>query len=187
MTPSIAKLLDHAILHPTQTDDDIQQACELAKQLDVATVCVKPYAVELAAEILAGSAVGVGTVIGFPHGSQMSEVKAFEAELACQQGAVELDMVVNVGKVLQRDWDYVARDIQVVVDIGHAHDALVKVIFETDFVQDDDLKIKLCEICEEAGADYVKTSTGFRVRETTGRWIHLHRCDRTRRPSDGPT
>lgn len=161
MSESIAKLLDHAILHPTQTDEDIREGCLLAKELGVATVCVKPYAVEIAAQVLVDSEVGVGTVIGFPHGSPASEVKAFEAELACQHGAVELDMVVNVGKVLQQDWEYVARDIQVVVDIGHAHDALVKVIFETDFVQDDALKIKLCQICEEVGADFVKTSTGF--------------------------
>lgn len=161
MSDGIANLLDHSLLHPTLSDEEIRQGCELAKKLGVATVCVKPFAVELAAQVLAGSKVGVGTVIGFPHGSHATETKAFEAELACQHGAVELDMVVNVGKVLQQDWDYVARDLQVVVDIGHAHDALVKVIFETDFVQDDALKIKLCQICEEVGADFVKTSTGF--------------------------
>src|SRR4051812_39462371 len=161
MSESFAKLIDLALLHPTLTDDELRAGCDKAKRLGVASVCIKPYAVKLAAELLRGSNVGVGTVIGFPHGSNATEIKAAEAKLACEQGATELDMVVNIGKVISRDWDYVAQDIQAVVEVGHRYEAIVKVIFENDFLTDDDLKIKLCGICGRVGADFVKTSTGF--------------------------
>ena len=157
----IAKLIDHALLHPTLVDDDIKSGCETAAKLNVASVCVKPYTIKLAAELLKGSDVGVGTVIGFPHGSNASEVKAFEAQVACRDGDVELDMVVNVGKVLQEDWDYVREDIAAVKKVAESEGAILKVIFETDFVANDAHKVKLCEICESLGVDYVKTSTGF--------------------------
>jgi len=161
MPDSIAKLIDHSLLHPTLTDDEIRAGCQLAKRYEVASVCVKPYAVPLAVEILAGSSVAVGTVIGFPHGSHCTETKVTEARLACQQGATELDMVVNVGKVLSGDWQYVEADIRAVVDEAHQHGAITKVIFENDFLPRDDLKRQLCEICQRAGAEFVKTSTGF--------------------------
>jgi deoxyribose-phosphate aldolase len=137
----------------------------------VASVCVKPYAVPLAAQVLHGSDVAVGTVVGFPHGSHEKETKAFEADLACRHGARELDMVVNIGKVLQQDWDYVRADIQAVADVAKKYGAVLKVIFETDYVTDDQLKIQLCQICKEIGVDYVKTSTGFGfVRQPDGRY-----------------
>ncbi len=158
---TIAKLIDHALLHPTLTDKDIVEGCRTAARLGVATVCVKPYAVSLACEALAGSPVGVGTVIGFPHGSHDSSVKAYEAETACQAGAVELDMVVNVGKVLQGDWDYVHEDIRGVLAVARQYGAILKVIFETDFVTLDASKVQLCQLCESLGVDFVKTSTGF--------------------------
>ncbi len=158
---SIAALIDHSLLHPTLTDAELRAGCELARRLSVASVCIKPYAVRLAAEILAGSPVRVGTVIGFPHGSHATEVKVFEAEVACRDGATELDMVVNIGEVLSGDWQYVERDIRAVVDAAHARGAIVKVIFENDFLPDDATKVRLCEICQRAGADFVKTSTGF--------------------------
>ncbi len=161
MTQSLAKLIDLALLHPTLTDAELCAGCEKAKKLGVASVCIKPFAVKLAAELLKGSDVAVGTVIGFPHGSNATEIKAAEAKLACEQGATELDMVVNVGKVLSEDWDFVARDIKAVVDVGHQHGAVVKVIFENDFLPQEKFKIKLCEICGQVGADFVKTSTGF--------------------------
>lgn len=161
MPESLAKLIDLALLHPTLTDAELRAGCEKARQLGVASVCVKPYVVKLAAEVLRGSSVAVGTVIGFPHGSNATEIKAAEAQLACQQGATELDMVVNVGKVLSGDWEYVEHDIQAVVDVARQHNAIVKVIFENDFLPTDELKIKLCEISAKAGADYIKTSTGF--------------------------
>lgn len=157
----IAKLIDHALLHPTLTEAELRAGCETARRLQVATVCVKPYAVRLAAELLRGSDVGVGTVIGFPHGGHATEVKAFEADWACQQGASELDMVVNIGKVLDEDWNYVRRDIQAVHDVATRHQAVLKVIFETDYITQDRLKQRLCEVCEEVGVDFVKTSTGF--------------------------
>jgi deoxyribose-phosphate aldolase len=157
----IAKMIDHSILHPTLTDDDLMRECEVAKKYNVASVCVKPYAVKLAVEILKGSEVAVGTVIGFPAGNSSIEVKVFETETACRDGAVEIDMVINIGKALQEDWKYLEEEIKSVVDTSHRFGAITKVIFETDFVTRDEHKIRLCEICSGAGAEYVKTSTGF--------------------------
>lgn len=157
----IAKLIDHALLHPTLKDAELRTGCETAKRLDVASVCVKPYAIKLAADVLKDSDVRVGTVIGFPHGSNASEVKAFEAQVACRDGAVELDMVVNVGKVLEGDWKYVRSDIEAVFKVARESHAILKVIFETDYVTEEADKVRLCEICDELGVDYVKTSTGF--------------------------
>ncbi|MGD9719855.1 MAG: deoxyribose-phosphate aldolase [Pirellulales bacterium] len=161
MSESIARAIDHAVLHPTLTEAQLREGCELALKLGTASVCIKPYAVPLAAQLLAGSPVAVCTVIGFPHGSHATDVKRYEAELACRQGAGELDMVVNVGKALDRDWAYVEADIRAVADVAHEHGGLAKVIFETEFLPDDDVKIELCRICSRAGADFVKTSTGF--------------------------
>jgi len=161
MPHSIAKLIDHSLLGPTLTDEELRAGCELAKRLAVAAVCIKPYAVPMAVEILRGSGVAVCTVIGFPHGSHATEIKVAEAELACRQGATELDMVVNVGKVLSGDWAYVEADIRAVVDVAHRHGAITKVIFENDFLQSDEQKIRLCQISERAGAEFVKTSTGY--------------------------
>lgn len=157
----IAKMIDHSILHPTLTDDDMKRECEIAKKYNVASVCVKPYAVKQAVELLRGCDVLVGCVIGFPAGNSSIEVKAFETEIACRDGAVEIDMVINIGKALQEDWAYVEKEIREVVDTSHKYGAITKVIFETDFVTRDDHKIKLCDICSKAGAEYVKTSTGF--------------------------
>lgn len=157
----LAGMIDHSLLHPTLTDAELEAGCLLAVKYAVASVCIKPYAVEQAAGLLEGSRVAVGTVIGFPHGSHLAEVKRAETRLACAQGATEIDMVVNIGKVLSGDWDYVTSDIAEVVAEAHSHEAIVKVIFENDFLTDDALKIRLCEICEVAGAEYVKTSTGY--------------------------
>ena len=169
MPESLAKLIDLALLHPTMTDAEMQAGCEKAKKLVVATVCIKPYAIPLAVEILKGTGVGVGTVIGFPHGSNAPEIKAAEAKLACEQGATELDMVVNIGKVHSEDWAYVERDIKAVLDVARSHKAVLKVIFENDFLPRDEFKIKLCEICGKLGVDFVKTSTGFGfVKVTSG-------------------
>lgn len=158
---SLAKTIDHALLHPTLTDKEMVLGCEVAKRLHVASVCVKPCFVSHAARLLAESDVRVGTVIGFPHGVHTSEAKAFEAQQACRDGAVELDMVVNVGKVLSGDWGFVHQDIAAVWDVARAQRALLKVIFETDFLLNDGDKIRLCQICSEIGVDFVKTSTGF--------------------------
>ena len=169
----IAKMIDHSILHPTFTDEDLKRECAVALQYDVASVCVKPYAVKQAAEILKVSDVLVGCVIGFPAGNSSIEVKVFETEQACKDGAVEIDMVINIGKALQGDWVYIEREIKAVVDASHKHKAITKVIFETDYVTKDEDKIKLCEICTKVSADYVKTSTGFGfVKDADGKYSY---------------
>lgn len=157
----LAKMIDHSILHPTLTDHDLERECEIAKKYDVASVCVKPYAVHQAAELLKSSGVLTGCVIGFPAGNAATDVKVFEAVKACKDGAVEIDMVINIGKALQGDWDYVEKEIQAVANACHQNGAIVKVIFETDFVTREEDIIELCKICTRVGADYVKTSTGF--------------------------
>ena len=159
--PSIAKMLDHSLLHPTLTDQDMARGCEVGKKYGVAAVVVKPYAVGMAAEILKGTDVAVCAVVGFPHGSSQIEVKVEEAKLACRDGATELDMVVNLGKALSGDWDYVERELKALAEAAHRAGAILKVIFENDFIAADEVKIKLCRACERAGADFVKTSTGF--------------------------
>jgi deoxyribose-phosphate aldolase len=161
LSSSVVKLIDHSVLQPTQTDDDVRAACALCRELGVASVCVKPSHVPLAVEGLSGSTVFVSTVIGFPHGGTTTETKVAEVELACRQGAREVDMVVNVGKALSGDWLYVERDIREVVVIARRLDAITKVIFETGLLPDDECKIRLCKISEAAGAAFVKTSTGF--------------------------
>jgi deoxyribose-phosphate aldolase len=156
----IAKMIDHSLLQPVLTDAELEAGCRLARDYDVASVCIKPYAVLEAARWLAGSTVAVGTTIGFPHGGHTTAIKAAEAEQALAEGARELDMVVNIGKVLSKDWRYVAEDIRVIVQVAHSEQALVKVIFENCFLADEH-KEQLCRICGEVGADFVKTSTGY--------------------------
>ena len=160
-TDELAKMIDHTILHPTATDEDLRKECEVAKKYQVASMCVKPYMVPDTVRLLAGSGVAVGCVIGFPAGNSVTDVKVLEAERACQDGAQEIDMVINVAKALQGDWDYVKQEIAAVAEACHQHDALLKVIFETDYITDEADIVRLCEICTEAKADYVKTSTGF--------------------------
>jgi deoxyribose-phosphate aldolase len=157
----LAKMIDHSILHPTMTDSILERECAVAGKYDVASVCVKPYMVTRALELLKGSDVAVGCVIGFPHGNSTPAVKVFEAVQACNDGASEIDMVINIGKALSGDWTYIENEIRVIVAICHEHHALVKVIFETDFVTKTEDKIRLCEICTRTGADFVKTSTGY--------------------------
>jgi len=156
----LAKMFDHSLLQPTLTDSDLDRGFELAREYKVASVCVKPYGVRRAAAALKGSGVLTGTVIGFPHGGHLSSVKVFEAEAAMDDGAVELDMVVNIGKVLSGEFDYVRKDIAVIVEAAHRRNAKVKVIFENCFLKDED-KIELCKICGELNVDWVKTSTGY--------------------------
>ena len=157
----LAKMIDHSILHPTFTDADLKRECEVARKYNVASVCVKPYMVRHAVELLKNSDVLTGCVIGFPAGNSAIEVKVFEAETACRDGAVEIDMVINIGKVLQGDWDYIETEIGAVTSVCHKNGAIVKVIFETDFVSRKEDIRKLCEICTSLETDYVKTSTGF--------------------------
>lgn len=164
----LAGMIDHSLLHPTMTDRELEEGCRLAARYGVASVCIKPYAVRQAAEWLRGTGVKVGCVIGFPHGNGCTEAKRYETELACRDGAVEIDMVVNLGKALSGDWAYVEADVKAVCDEAHGRGARVKVIFENDYLTKggaglsaDDFKRRLCELCERAGADWVKTSTGY--------------------------
>jgi deoxyribose-phosphate aldolase len=156
----IAKMIDHSLLHPTMTDEDLREGCETAKQYKTASVCIKPYAVKKAAEWLKNSGVPVCTVIGFPHGSHKSDIKVAECRMACEEGATEIDMVVNIGKVLSGAWDYVAGEIRLINEEALKYGAIVKVIFENDYLKDEQ-KIRLCEICSEIPVAFVKTSTGY--------------------------
>jgi deoxyribose-phosphate aldolase len=158
---SIAKMIDHSLLHPTMTDQELAEGCRLARRLDVASVCIKPYAVPLAREILAGSDVAVGAVVGFPHGSSRVDVKLREIELALGDGAIELDAVVNVGKALSGDWAYVSEEIRLLNELVVSRGALLKVIFENDYLPQDADKVRLCEICSRHAVAFVKTSTGY--------------------------
>ncbi len=167
-------MIDHSILHPTMTDEDLIRECKVAKKYDVASVCVKPYNVPLAVECLKGSNVLVGCVIGFPAGNSAMDVKMFEAVKACKDGAVEIDMVINIGKALQGDWEYLEKEIGSVSDICHELGAIVKVIFETDYVSKEADIERLCKICTKVGADYVKTSSGFGfVKDDDGKYSYV--------------
>src|ERR1041384_4271863 len=146
----LAKMIDHSLLHPTMTDQELEAGCKLAAKYGVASACIKPYAVKRAADLLKDTGVFVGAVIRFPHGNSCTPSKRYETELACKDGAVEIDMVINIGKALSGDWAYVEKDIRAVCDEAHKRGAIVKVIFENDFLNDDATKIKLCEICERA-------------------------------------
>ena len=156
----VAKTIDHSILKPDFTYADVAAGAELALKYNTASYCIRPMDVAAAAKALAGSTVNVCTVIGFPHGSTTTATKAFETKDAITNGAVEIDMVMNVSAMLSGDFDFVEQDIRAVVEIAHAAGASVKVIFETAFLNDEQI-VKACELTEQAGADYVKTSTGF--------------------------
>jgi deoxyribose-phosphate aldolase len=157
----IAKMIDHSLLHPTMTDADLVVGCELAKKYEVAAVCIKPYFVKQAVELLKDSGVAVCTVVGFPHGSSTIQQKVSETRQACKEGASEIDMVVNIGKVLSEDWRYIKKEINTILKESHKHGAILKVIFENDFLPKDKYKIKLCKICSILGVEFIKTSTGY--------------------------
>lgn len=149
------------MLHPTLTDAALKAGCELADKYQVASVCVKPYAVPDAVTWLLDSEVAVGTVVGFPAGNSSIDIKVKETEQALQEGATEIDMVVNLGKVLSGQWNYVKDEMFSILEPVRKYKALLKVIFENDYLPEDDLKIRLCEICNELKVDFAKTSTGF--------------------------
>ena len=156
----LAKVIDHSLLKPELTEEDVIAGCKLAHKYHTATVCVKPCHVKLAAEVLKDSDVLVSTVVGFPHGSNLTEVKVLEAEKAMDDGALELDMVLNIGQLRSGKIDFVKEDVKAVCDAAHARGVKVKVIFENAYLNDEE-KIAACKLCDEAGADWVKTSTGF--------------------------
>jgi deoxyribose-phosphate aldolase len=157
---TMARMMDHAVLNPAMTENDIRRAAAMCRARGVGNLCVRPTDAALAASLLKGSATTVAVVVGFPHGASRSEVKALEARLAIGDGASELDMVMNIGKFLSGDYEYVKRDIEAVVAVAKPQGVLVKVIQESCLLTLDQVA-KACELTIAAGADFVKTSTGF--------------------------
>jgi deoxyribose-phosphate aldolase len=158
--PDLAKMIDHSLLNPTLQWEELEHGITLALAYDVASVCILPYALPHCAQRLRGSGVQASTTIGFPHGGHTTAVKLAEVRQALLDGGQELDMVVNIGQVLSGNWNYVREEIRAIIDVTHAAGQKVKVIFENAYLHDDQ-KIRLCEICGELGADWVKTSTGY--------------------------
>jgi deoxyribose-phosphate aldolase len=172
----LAKVIDHSLLRPELTEQEVLDGCKLAARYNTATVCVKPCHVALAKEALRDSDVKVSTVIGFPHGGSLTAIKVVEALAAMDQGAVELDMVLNIGQLRSGRLDYVQADIRAVCDVAHARNVKVKVIFENAYLNEEQ-KIQACHICEAAGADWVKTSTGFAPSGATLEDLRLMRAN----------
>jgi deoxyribose-phosphate aldolase len=158
--PSIAKMIDHSLLNPSLTIPELEDGCSLAVRYNVASVCILPYALARCAEILAGSTVKASTTIGFPHGGHSTATKLAEVRQALEDGGQELDAVINISKARSGDWRYVRDELLALTDTVHAGGAKIKVIFENAYL-DDAAKIRLCQICGEIGADWVKTSTGY--------------------------
>lgn len=166
----IAKMIDHSLLHPTMSDAEVLAGCEVSRDYNVATACVKPYHIKLALDVFAGTDVMACAVIGFPHGNSTTDLKVIEAESASLAGAKEIDMVVNIGKVKSGDWDYVTREIYLINRAVTAAGSILKVIFENDYLTIDEI-IKLCEICSAVDVAFVKTSTGYGfVKQTDGQY-----------------
>jgi len=161
LTPKdIAKMLDHSTLQPWLTEDDIRHGCEVALKYGTASVCARPCDVPILTEMLAGSDVKVCTVIGFPHGTNETAIKMAEAQLALAEGCEELDMVLNIGKLKAGDYTYVGEEIRQIAKIAHEAGAILKVILENCYLTDEE-KVTACHLSEQAGADFVKTSTGY--------------------------
>jgi len=174
----IAKMIDHSLLHPALTDGELVEGCEIARKHHVASVCVKPYHVKQAKQLLAGSDVLVGAVVGFPHGNHTIEIKVAETEQVIRDGAAEVDMVINIGKALSEDWAFIEREISAVAAVTERAGAVLKVIFENDLLPSDAHKIKLCEICSAARVGFVKTSTGYNyLRDSDGKYYYRGATD----------
>lgn len=170
----IAKMIDHSLLRPSLSDDEVIEGCKTAMEYNVATACVRPSDVRLAKRMLVESGVFVSTVIGFPHGAATTHIKFEEAKQAIQDGAVELDLVQHIGKLKSRDYDYVKNDIEIVTCYAHSQNAKVKVIFENCYLTEEEI-IKSCEICNIIGVDWVKTSTGYGTGGAETRHIQIMR------------
>lgn len=176
LTPEIiAKMLDHSTLQPWLTEADIRKGCEIALRYKTATVCARPGDMKLVSKLLAGSGVLPCTVIGFPHGAHLTSVKVFEAEQAVADGCKELDMVINIGRMKGGDYDYVENDIRAVAEAAHKGGAILKVIIETCYLTDEE-KTVACQLSEKAGADFVKTSTGYGTHGATPEDVALMRA-----------
>ncbi len=172
----IAKMLDHSTLQPFLTEEDIIKGCKTALKYGTASVCARPADMPLVVTLLAGSSVMPSTVIGFPHGAQKTETKVFEAKQALSDGCRELDMVIHIGKLLSGDDDYILNDIAQVVNVAHGAGAIVKVILETCYLNEEQ-KIRACRLSKEAGADFVKTSTGYGTKGCTIEDLKLMRAN----------
>jgi deoxyribose-phosphate aldolase len=157
---TIAKMIDHSLLNPTLTDHELEEGCKLAILYSTASVCILPYSLRRSAELLRGTTVKTSTTIGFPHGGHTTAVKLAEAQQALRDGGQELDAVINISKAKSGDWKYVQDELKALADATHAGGAKIKVIFENAYLVDKE-KIRMCEICAEIGADWVKTSTGY--------------------------
>jgi len=156
----LAKMIDHSLLHPTMSDEEVLAGCQLSRDYNVATACVKPYCIRQALDVFAGTDVMACAVIGFPHGNSTTGIKVIEAESAALAGAKEIDMVVNNGKVKSAEWGYVKREMDLINQAVVAAGAILKVIFENDYLTDAEI-IRLCEIASEVNVAFVKTSTGY--------------------------
>jgi len=169
----IMKMVDHSLLSPTLSDESLKEGCLVAAKYHTASVCVKPYHVKLAVKYLQDTDVAVGAVIGFPHGNSTIQIKSAEARQVIEDGATEVDMVVNLGKVWSKDWNYLTEEISTIHKITqHAH-AILKVIFENDLLPEKEQKIKLCEICSSIGVEFVKTSTGYNyIKGSDGKYTY---------------
>ncbi len=168
----IAKMIDHSLLHPTLTKQEMIEGCKLAAKYDVASVCVKPYHVALSKEELKGTDVLICAVIGFPHGNSTLDIKLAETEQVIKDGATEVDMVVNLAEVMEENWDFLEKEIGAITELCHKNDAIIKVIFAVDLIEDKHI-IKLCEVCSKVKADFVKTSTGYNfVKGDDGKYFY---------------
>jgi deoxyribose-phosphate aldolase len=157
---AVAKMIDHSLLNPTLTDRELEDGCDLAVRYNVASICIVPYYLARGVELLSGSTVLATTTIGFPHGGHTAAIKLAEVRQSLRDGGQELDAVINISKARSGDWHYVRDELLALTEATHAGGAKIKVIFENAYL-DDDAKIRLCEICAEIGADWVKTSTGY--------------------------
>lgn len=171
----LSKMIDHSLLNPTLSTTDLEQGIQLAKDYDVASICIMPYYLARCAELLQGTTVKASTTIGFPHGGHTTAAKVFEAQQAVKDGCEELDYVVNISQVLSGNWDYVSADIAAVTLVAHDAGQKIKIIFENCYLNSEQ-KIRLCEICGEIGVDWVKTSTGYGTGGATDEDLKLMRA-----------
>jgi len=171
----LARMIDHSLVRPELTDEEVLAGCELAREYQVASVSVRPCDVELAVRTLGGSSVTVGSVAGFPHGSSTTAVKLYEARDVLRRGAREIDMVLNIAKLRSRHFQYVETELLQMAETCHKEGALLKVIFENAWLTDE-LKIVACRICSRAGVDFAKTSTGFAATGCTVEDLRLMRA-----------